>query len=221
MRCRREIVPLVILLHVLKTEEQIQAFSIPPDRRAVRAILFAAVPLAFGTGGFALRSRSLTSRFKANEYFRIKRHAHLYGGSASSRQEITNWLLTDSKHLRICQPIHQPPAVRMRLSRVGGSIPLKTISLPRQLSAPMSFIPSPASRLFALRAFGRPTPSGTVTGFVQSSLFEMQPGFLRSTSEMRDGRHWVRKSQGVWRSPQLLTQSFAASRLQDRGGFHF
>jgi hypothetical protein len=29
-------------------------------------------------------------------------------------------------NLRMAQPIHQPPEVRMTLSRVGGSIPIKT-----------------------------------------------------------------------------------------------
>ena len=59
---------------MLKTEQQIQAFCIPPDGRAVCAILFAAVPLAFRTGGLALGSRLPAGLFKSNEYFRIKRH---------------------------------------------------------------------------------------------------------------------------------------------------
>jgi hypothetical protein len=50
-RVRREIVSLVIFLHMRKTEEQIQAFSIPPDWGAVRAILLAAVPLDPGPVG--------------------------------------------------------------------------------------------------------------------------------------------------------------------------
>jgi hypothetical protein len=40
-------IPFIVFLDVLKTEQQIKAFSIPPDRGTVRPILFAAVPLAF------------------------------------------------------------------------------------------------------------------------------------------------------------------------------
>ena len=74
--------------------------------------------------------------------------------------------------------------------------------------------------LLATRVVGRWTLAGTITALVRLSLFEMQPGFLLSISEKHDGRRWVRKSQGVWRSLRLRIQLIAASRLQDRGGFH-
>jgi len=72
VRCSRRVtVSLVVFFDVIKTEQQVKAFSARPHRGTMRANLFTTVPLAFRASGFA---GGFASRSKAHEYFRIKRH---------------------------------------------------------------------------------------------------------------------------------------------------